>query len=137
MPSVALRATPGGLRGDTRSARVHGACALQPRFATSLCGDSLEPGLTRPLYPLGAHCLHSRRPRNFPASKGLTGLDEHQVRRWTSWYRRVALAVPAAAFPAIAAALEHARSPDPDGQIPLTRNEIAHLLASTACPPGA
>jgi hypothetical protein len=41
----------------------------------------------------------------------------------------------AAAFLAIAADLEHARSPDPDGQIPLTRNEIAHLLATTACPP--
>ena len=24
---------------------------------------------------------------NFQASKQLTGLDEHQVRRWTSWYR--------------------------------------------------
>jgi SRSO17 transposase len=24
---------------------------------------------------------------NFQASKGLTGLDEHQARRWTSWYR--------------------------------------------------
>ena len=26
---------------------------------------------------------------NFQAGKGLTGLDEHQVRRWTSWYRWV------------------------------------------------
>jgi hypothetical protein len=24
---------------------------------------------------------------NFHVSKGLTGLDEHQARRWTSWYR--------------------------------------------------
>src|SRR6516225_2196847 len=30
---------------------------------------------------------------NFQASKGLTGLDEHQVRRWTSWYRWVTLAM--------------------------------------------
>src|SRR5215469_7150220 len=28
---------------------------------------------------------------NFQAGKGLTGLDEHQVRRWTSWYRWVTL----------------------------------------------
>jgi len=24
---------------------------------------------------------------DFQASKGLAALDEHQVRRWTSWYR--------------------------------------------------
>jgi SRSO17 transposase len=30
---------------------------------------------------------------NFQAGKGLTGLDEHQVRRWTSWYRWVTLAM--------------------------------------------
>jgi SRSO17 transposase len=34
---------------------------------------------------------------NFQAGKGLTGLDEHQVRRWTSWYRWVTLAMLAAA----------------------------------------
>jgi len=66
---------------------------------------------------------------NFQASKGLTGLDEHQVRRWTSWYRWVTLAMVASAFLTITAAAEHARTPDPDGQVPLTRNEIAHLLA--------
>src|SRR5271165_5415936 len=48
---------------------------------------------------------------NFQASKGLTGLDEHQVRRWTSWYRWVTLAMIAAAFLTIAAAREHARQP--------------------------
>ena len=30
---------------------------------------------------------------NFQAGKGLTGLDEHQVRRWNSWYRWVTLAM--------------------------------------------
>jgi hypothetical protein len=29
--------------------------------------------------------------------KGLTGLDEHQLRRWTSWYRWVTLAMLGAA----------------------------------------
>ena len=34
------------------------------------------------------------------------GLDEHQVRRWTSWYRWVTLAMPGAAVLTIAAAIE-------------------------------
>jgi SRSO17 transposase len=72
---------------------------------------------------------------NFQAGKGLTGLDEHQVRRWTSWYRWVTLAMLAAAFLTITAAAEHARSPGPDGQAPLTRNEIAHLLATLTSHP--
>ncbi len=40
----------------------------------------------------------------------------------------------AAAFLTIAAANEHARHPEPDGQYPLTRNEIAHLLATLTSP---
>jgi hypothetical protein len=36
----------------------------------------------------------------------------------------------ASAFLTITAAAEHARTPDPAGQVPLTRNEIAHLFAS-------
>ena len=66
---------------------------------------------------------------NFQASKGLTGLDEHQVRRWTSWHRWVTLAMLAAAFLTITAATERAPCPGTAGQIPLTRNEIAHLFA--------
>jgi SRSO17 transposase len=72
---------------------------------------------------------------NFQASKGLTGLDEHQVRRWASWYRWTTLAMLASAFLTIAAVTEHARSPEPAGQIPLTRNEIAHLFASLITQP--
>jgi SRSO17 transposase len=64
---------------------------------------------------------------NFQAGKGLTGLDEHQARRRASWYRRVTLAMLAAAAPTIAAALEHAHGPGPADQIPFTRNEIARL----------
>ena len=67
---------------------------------------------------------------NFQAGKGLTGLDEHQVRTWTSWHRWVTLAMLAAAFLTIAAASERRRNPDPDGQIPPTRNEIASLFNS-------
>ena len=50
---------------------------------------------------------------NFQAGKGLTGLDEHQVRSWTSWHRWVTLAMLASAFLAIAAAAERARNPRP------------------------
>jgi hypothetical protein len=71
---------------------------------------------------------------NFQAGKGLTGLDEHQVRRWTSWYRWATLAMLAAAFLTVTAATEHAREPAPARQIPLTRNEIAHLLATLTSP---
>jgi SRSO17 transposase len=66
---------------------------------------------------------------NFQAGKGLTGLDEHQVRRWNCWYRWTTLAMLALAFLTIAAATEHT-SPPPDDQIPLTRNEIAGLFAT-------
>jgi SRSO17 transposase len=69
------------------------------------------------------------------ASKGLAGLDEHQVRTWASWHRWVTLAMLATAFLTIAAATEQARSPAPAGQIPLTRNEIAHLLAALIIQP--
>jgi SRSO17 transposase len=72
---------------------------------------------------------------NFQASKGLTGLDEHQVRRWTSWYRWTTLAMLATAFLTIAAATEHARGPAPADQIPLTRNEIAWLFGTLLIQP--
>ena len=39
---------------------------------------------------------------DFQASKGLAGLDEHQVRRWASWYRWVTLAMLALAFLTVA-----------------------------------
>jgi SRSO17 transposase len=71
---------------------------------------------------------------NFQASKGLTGLDEHQVRRWDSWYRWTTLAMLALAFLTIAAATEHTRPPPAD-QIPLTRNEIAALFAALIIEP--
>ncbi len=46
---------------------------------------------------------------NFQACKGLTGLDEHQVRRWNSWHRWVTLAMLGAAVLTIAAAIESPR----------------------------
>lgn len=66
----------------------------------------------------------------FQAGKGLAGLDEHQVRRWTSWHRWVTLAMLAHAFLAAVTAAERAREPAPDGLIPLTCNEIQHLFTT-------
>ena len=63
------------------------------------------------------------------------GPGHRQARRWTSWYRWVTLAMLAAAALTIAAALEHAHGPGPADQIPLTRNEIAHLLSSLTIRP--
>ena len=67
---------------------------------------------------------------DFQTGKELTGLDQHQVRRWTSWHRWATLAMLAHAFLTVTAAVEHARAPAPAGQIPLTRNEISHLFAA-------
>ncbi|HWD03235.1 MAG TPA: IS701 family transposase [Amycolatopsis sp.] len=70
----------------------------------------------------------------FQTGKGLTGLDQHQVRTWTSWYRWTTLVMLAHAFLAIAAA--HARTTPPaEGLIPLTRNEIRHLYSQLILQP--
>jgi SRSO17 transposase len=77
----------------------------------------------------------------FQSSKGLAGLDEHQVRRWDSWHRWVTLALLAHAFLAVTTSLErreHAPADDgtsPDGLIPLTCNEIQHLFTALAAQP--
>ena len=66
---------------------------------------------------------------NFQAGKGLTGLDEHQVRSWTSWHRWTILALLACAFLSVLAAAQPDHSHPPDGQlIPLTRHEIRRLF---------
>jgi SRSO17 transposase len=74
---------------------------------------------------------------DFQAGKGLAGLDEHQVRRWTSWYRWVTLAMVACALLSVAALTERTQRPAPAGMIPLTRNEIAHLTAIMIIQPAA
>ena len=65
---------------------------------------------------------------SFQEGKGLTGLDEHQVRRWTSWHRWTILAVLAHAFLAVMTATARAETPPPQGLIALTANEIRHLF---------
>jgi len=46
-------------------------------------------------------------------SKGLCGLDQHQVRRWRSWYRWMTLAMLAHAFLVVAALTSNTRHPPP------------------------
>jgi len=70
----------------------------------------------------------------FAAGKELAGLDEHQVRSWTSWHRWTILALLACAFLSVLAATQ----PDDscahhDQLIPLTRHEIRRLFTGL-CP---
>ncbi|TXR56531.1 IS701 family transposase [Quadrisphaera setariae] len=72
---------------------------------------------------------------SFQASKGLTGLDEHQVRRWTSWRRWTLLVMAAHAVLAIATLTARARDRDVarrEGLIPLTCAEIRRLVVAAA-----
>ena len=73
---------------------------------------------------------------SFQAGKGLAGLDEHQVRRWTSWRRWTLLAMIAHALLAVIATREHDQRPAPDGLIALTCNEVRRLLVSFVIEPG-
>lgn len=64
----------------------------------------------------------------FQTGKGLCGLDEHQVRRWVSWQRWTILAIAAHACLAVLAARERSTPTGHDDLIPITCNEIQHLL---------
>jgi hypothetical protein len=65
----------------------------------------------------------------------MAGLDEHQVRRWTSWQRWTVFAMLAHALLAVIAANEHTAWPAPAGLIALTCNEIARLLTALVVEP--
>jgi hypothetical protein len=73
---------------------------------------------------------------SFQTCKGLAGLDEHQVRRWTSWRRWTLLAMTAHALLAVIAAHEHTDRPVPAGLIALTCNEIRRLFTVFVIEPG-
>ncbi|GAB1819041.1 hypothetical protein HerbRD11066_22050 [Herbidospora sp. RD11066] len=53
----------------------------------------------------------------FQSGKGLAAFDEHQVRRYSSWSRRVTLAMLAHAFLAVVRANEHDRHLSPCNEI--------------------
>jgi len=69
-----------------------------------------------------------RIEESFQAAKGLVGLDQHQVRRWKSWYRWTTLAMLAHAFLAVATATQRDTAPTPAGLITLTVNEFRRLF---------
>lgn len=71
----------------------------------------------------------------FQAGKGLAGMDEHQVRRWTSWYRWTLLAMVAHALLAVLAADEHTDRPAPADMIELTCAEIRRLFITLIVDP--
>jgi SRSO17 transposase len=68
-----------------------------------------------------------RIEEGFQTAKELAALDEHQVRTWTSWQRWTILALLAHAFLSVLAAADHHHQPE--GLIPLTRNEIRRLFS--------
>lgn len=65
---------------------------------------------------------------SFQTAKGQAGLDEHQVRRWCSWYRWTTLAMLAMAFLAITTAEQNEHHPPEAGLIPMTLNELRRLF---------
>jgi SRSO17 transposase len=69
-----------------------------------------------------------RIEESFQTAKGLVGLDQHQVRRWTSWHRWTTLAMLAHAFLAVTTAAERDTLPTPAGLIALTVNEFRRLF---------
>lgn len=72
---------------------------------------------------------------SFQTAKGQAGLDQHQVRTWTSWHRWVTLAMLVMAFLAVVTADERDRTPAPAGMIPFTLNEIRRLFDALTTAP--
>lgn len=77
---------------------------------------------------------------DFQTGKGL-GLDHYEVRTWTAWYRHVTLVLVAlAALSGICAyeqttqTAEPGSTPQESPLLPLTRPELAHLLAQLIWP---
>jgi hypothetical protein len=67
-------------------------------------------------------------------SKGLCGLDQHQFRRWRSWYRWATLALLAHAFLVVAALTDRARRPPPPGADPPDLQRGPAPVRCAACP---
>ncbi|MBB4689600.1 IS701 family transposase [Amycolatopsis jiangsuensis] len=67
---------------------------------------------------------------SFQTAKGLTGLDQHQARHWTSWHRWTVMAMLAHAFLAVVASTQRNPEPTTVGWISLTCNEIHHLFTT-------
>jgi peptidoglycan/LPS O-acetylase OafA/YrhL len=109
--------------------------SLKPR--SSQAERPMPPGQAQPHAPYAtelAVCDETIEER-FQTAKGLVGLDQHQLRRWRSWYRWATLAMLAHAFLVVAALTDQARDPAPSGLITLTCNEVQRLFAALAARP--
>ena len=73
-----------------------------------------------------------RIEESFQAAKGLTGLDQHQVRRWTSWHRWTTLAMLAHAFLAVATADRTRHPTHPDWSDHVDRQRVSPPLRRSA-----
>jgi SRSO17 transposase len=72
---------------------------------------------------------------SFQTGKGLTGLDQHQVRTWTSWHRWSILVLLAHAFLAVQTAIQRGiEHPDPT-LIRLSVNEFRRLFVALILTP--
>ena len=100
-------------RRRRRPAPSAGAPQRQHRRARLL--PLLQPATGRPCRLVRVAGRRWKVEESFQTGKGLTGLDEHQVRRWTSWHRWVTLAMLAHAFLAVTTAAERAPQPAPAG----------------------
>lgn len=67
-----------------------------------------------------------------PGQQEPDGAGQGWLRTWTSWYRRITLAMLTCAFLAVTAAIGHIRQPAPPRQILLTRSELAQRLTALA-----
>jgi hypothetical protein len=65
----------------------------------------------------------------FQTAKDEVGLDQHQLRRWDSWYRYTTLVMLAHAILTVIAARERACQPLSAKLIPLSVNEVRRLFA--------
>ena len=74
---------------------------------------------------------------SFQTGKELAGLDEHQVRRWTSWHRWVTLAMLAHAFLVVATAAQRRADITATTLIALTVNEFRRLFDALLLRPAA
>ena len=76
---------------------------------------------------------------SFQSGKGLAGLDEHQVRTWTSWHRWITLAMFAHAFLAVTTAAcrraDTSTDNTPTALIMLTVNEFRRLFVALLLQP--
>jgi len=81
-------------------------------------------------------CARWHIEEDFQLGKRTVGLDQGQVRTWTSWHRWSAAALTAYAFLVAGAMLEHHASngnTDPE-LVPVSCPELQHLLTATVLP---